>query len=241
MKTRADFATAIADLNLSHVDRAVALLWFYRQTQQFEERSATELARDLHDEGFPRPNVTRLAANLQRSHSTVRGKRTGTFQVDVRRLSSLEKTYGSLLGGKPVAVTGAVLGPDTVVGTRVYLEKLVHQINGAYEYNFFDGCAVLCRRLIESLVIEIYISRDRHHEIQSDGVFYSLDRLLTHLKADSTIALARGTPKTLDDVKTMGDTAAHDRTYITQQLDIDDLKTRYRKLISELLSLANIR
>src|SRR5207247_9934689 len=114
------------------------------------------LAKDLHDEGFPKPNVTRLAADLQRSHSTVSGKRTGTFQIDVRRLSSLEKTYGPLLGGKPVAVTGAVLDPNTVAGTRVYLEKLVHQINGTYEYGFFDGCAVLCRRLVESLVIEIY-------------------------------------------------------------------------------------
>ena len=44
----------------------------------------------------------------------------------------------------------------------------------------------------------------------------------------------------MDEVKQIGDTAAHDRTYITQQGDIDDLKTKYRKLISELLVLAGI-
>jgi len=33
----------------------------------------------------------------------------------------------------------------------------------------------------------------------------------------------------MDEVKHLGDTAAHDRTYITAQVDIDDIKARYRK------------
>jgi hypothetical protein len=241
MKTRAEFARAIAGLTLSHVDRAVALLWYYRHTQEYEERSASELAGDLHDEGFPKPNVTRLASDLKRSASTVRGKRQGTFQVDVRRLKVLDDTYLPILGARQVKVVGAVLTPESVAGTRPYLEKLVHQINGAYDYGFFDACAVLCRRLMESLVIEIYLSRGRHGEIQQNGVFVSLDRLLARIKGDGTLALGRATPKTMDEVKQIGDTAAHDRTYITQQGDIDDLKSRYRKLISELLVLAGIQ
>lgn len=241
MKTRADFARALAELDSSHVDRAVAFLWYYRQSQEYEERSASDLATDLHDEGFPKPNVTRLAQDLTHSRSTVRGKRPGTFQIDVRRLPDLEKAYSPLLGAKRVKVTGAVLDPVTVAGTRVYLEKLVHQINGSYEYGFFDACAVLCRRLMESLLIEIYMGRNRHQEIQQNGVFLPLDRLLAHVKADKTVVLGRGTPKTMDEVKQIGDAAAHDRTYITQQSDIDDFRARYRKLLSELLNLAGIR
>ena len=38
-----------------------------------------------------------------------------------------------------------------------------------------------------------------------------------------------------------GVTAAHDRTYITQQIDIDDIKARYRKLISELLVASGLK
>ena len=45
----------------------------------------------------------------------------------------------------------------------------------------------------------------------------------------------------MDEVKRLGDTAAHDRTYITQQVDIDDLKARYRKLVAELLVLAGVK
>ena len=241
MKTRAEFAQALAGLDLSHVDRAVAFLWYYRHTQLYEERSASELASDLHDEGFPKPNVTRLGDDLRRCRDTVRGKRIGTFQVDRRRIAQLDDTYLEALGTKVAKVSGAVLPSDTATKTRVYLEKLVHQINGCYEYGFFDGCAVLCRRLMESLLIEIYVGKGRHHEIQQNGVFLPLERLIAHVAADRSIVLGRGTSKTLEDLKKLGDTAAHDRTYITQQLDVDDIKARYRKLIVELLAASGLK
>src|SRR5262249_47154840 len=113
MKTRAEFARAVADLNLSHVDRAVALLWYYRHTQEYDERSAANLAADLHDEGFPKSNVTRLAADLTKSASTIRGKRRGTYQIDVRRAKALDDTYLPILGARQVEVAGAILAPES--------------------------------------------------------------------------------------------------------------------------------
>jgi hypothetical protein len=80
-----------------------------------------------------------------------------------------------------------------------------------------------------------------YHEIQHNGVFVSLERLLAHIKADKSVALGRATPKAMDDVTLLGDTAAHDRTYITTQVDVDDIKARYRRLIAELLGLAGVR
>ena len=35
-----------------------------------------------------------------------------------------------------------------VRGTRGYIEKVVNQINGCYEKGWFDGCAVMMRRLV---------------------------------------------------------------------------------------------
>ncbi len=223
------------------MDRAVALLWYYRHTQEYEERSASALATDLRDEGFPKPNVTRLARDLKRSRHTARGKRPGTFQIDVRRVSALDEEYLPLLGIDRVKVSGAVLAGDALTGTRGYLEELAHQINGTYDAGFFDACAVLCRRLMETLLIEVYVHRQRHHEVQQNGVFVSLDRLLAHIKGDTTLALGRATPKAMDEVKQLGDTAAHDRTYITTRVDLDDIKARYRRLVGELLGLAGIK
>ena len=241
MADRSRFAKGIASLELSHTERAIAFLWFYRQTQEFEERTASELANDLHDEDFPKPNVTRLKDDLRRSRLTIKGRRSGSFQIDVRRLADLEEKYGKFLKTKKVDVQDAVIPNDWVAGTRVYMEGLVHQINGTYEYGFYDACAAISRRLMESLIIEIYIHDGRHHEIQNEGVFFGLERLIAHVRADKKLTLGRNTSKTMTEVKQLGDTAAHDRVYITSKQDIDDLRARYRRMLQDLLAACGIR
>lgn len=241
MADRARFAKSVAPLELSHTERAIAFLWYYRQMQDFEERTASELANDLHDEGFPKPNVTRLKRDLGRSRLTIKGRRAGSFQIDVRRLSDLEEKYGQFLKTKKVAVQDSVIPNDWVKGTRVYLERLVHQINGSYEYGFYDACAAMSRRLMESLIIEVYIYDGRHHEIQNGGVFLGLEKLIAHVRADNKLTLGRNTPKTMTEVKQLGDTAAHDRVYITSKQDINDLRPRYRRMLQDLLAACGIR
>lgn len=240
MKDRGEFLRALTPLGLTHAARSIALLWYYRQTQEFEERTAADLASDLQDEGFPKPHVTRLNDDLRRSRFVVRGRRPRTFQLDARRLNELDERYMDVLSVRRVEVGEPVLPREWVAGTRVYLEKLFHQINGTYEYGFYDACATLCRRLIESLLVEIYIHEKRHHEVQFNGVFLGLDRLIAHARHDSALSLGRNTPKVMTEIKELGDTAAHDRVYITLQADIDDVRARFRRVVRELLELAGI-
>src|SRR6266853_1132847 len=145
MVNRKQFARSISSLNLSQWELAVALLWYYRETQEYEERSASELRDDLHDEGFPPPNVTRLESALRKSRFVVKGKRAKTFKTDVRRLEELEKRFGSLLNRKEVPVSDSVIPNEWLMGTEPFFERIVHQINGTYESGFFDACAVLIR------------------------------------------------------------------------------------------------
>lgn len=241
MADRSRFAKGIASLELTHTDRAVAFLWYYRQTQEFEERTASELANDLHDEGFPKPNVTRLNRDIAKSRFTIKGRRARSFQVDVRRLSDLEAKYGEFLRLKKVEVQDSVISNDWVKGTRVYLEGMVHQINGTYDNGFYDACATMCRRLMESLIVEIYIHDGRTGEVQNNGIFLGLERLIAHVGADKKLSLGRSTPKTMKDVKQLGDTAAHDRVYITSKQDVDDIIPRYRRMLQDLLAASGIR
>ena len=241
MVTRQQFAERLAKLPLSHTDRAIAVLWYYRETQSFDERSPGELASDLHEEDFPKPNVTRLAKDLKKSRYTIAGKRKGTLQIDARKVDELNHKYLKLLGVPDVQVKGEYLPPEWTAGTRKYLEQLVRQINGCYEAGFYDGCATLCRRLMESLIIECYVTVGRTHEIQKNGVFVMLDALITAITSDRLMSLSRGTPAAMRDVKTIGDTASHDRTYITPKLDLDDIRLRYRHMIQELLGKARHR
>jgi hypothetical protein len=238
---RKEFASALAERDLTHVDRAVALLWFYRQTQEFEERAPSELAADLHDEDFPKPNVGRLKKDLTRSPFTIRGKRSGTFQIDVRRLAHLDTTYGPLIRLKTITPSDTIIPAEWVSGTRPYLVKLVQQINTCYDSGMYDASAVLCRRLMESLIIEVYVSQKRHAEIQQGGTFIQLGDLIRCLLSDSSIPKSKALRATPSVVKDVGDTAAHDRTYITRQTDIESFRLNFGRTISELLRLSGIR
>ena len=50
-------------------------------------------------------------------------------------------------GAKPK--TEMVLARSLVSNTRGYIERVVAQINGTYENGWYDGCAVMIRRLLE--------------------------------------------------------------------------------------------
>lgn len=240
MPTRATFARALATLHQTSAERAIALLWYYRQTQEFDERTASELANDLRGEGFPRPNVTRLHNELRRSRQTIRGKRQNTFQIHVRSLQELNDTYAPLAKLKLSPPSDSILPQEWLPGNRAYLERLFQQINACYDQGFYDASAVLCRRLMESLIIEVYISRGRHEEIQLTGYFLGLDALIRHLLNDTTIPKSQTLRKTAPEVKAIGDSAAHDRTYITRQTDIDSVKLNYGRTIAELLRLSGL-
>src|ERR1700757_3116845 len=60
-----------------------------------------------------------------------------------------------------LATTQPVIMMSLVRGTRGYIEKIANQINGAYENGWYDACAVMLRRLTETLIIETF----EHHGV----------------------------------------------------------------------------
>ena len=80
-----------------------------------------------------------------------------------------------------------VLPTSVVRNTRGYLEKVANQINGCYERAWYDACAVMIRRLIETLIIEVY----EHYKIAQNikgpsGDFFFLRDLITSLLNEPT-------------------------------------------------------
>ena len=177
---------------------------------------------------------------MKKSIYTIAGKRKGTFQIDVRRMSELDATYNELLDVIEVKVDESLLSSNWSSGRR-YLERIINQINGTYQFGYYDACAVLCRRAMESLIVEVYISKGREIEIKNpDNKFKGLENLITKVTSDFGNNLGRNSLSIMNKIKEVGDTAAHDRVYMTTETDIDDIKIKYRKLIYELLTLSGI-
>ncbi|MCB0541333.1 MAG: hypothetical protein KDE33_27745 [Bacteroidetes bacterium] len=140
------------------------------------------------------------------------------------------------------AQTQQILSFSVVKGTRGYIEKIVNQINGCYERGWFDGCAVMIRRLVETLIIECFEFYNLEDQIKNDnGDFLFLKDLVDRALNEKTWNLGRNTKKALPKLKDIGDKSAHSRRYIAHRRDIDKIIDDLRTVTQEFVYLANLK
>jgi hypothetical protein len=146
------------------------------------------------------------------------------------------------LTANPVPETEQVLSLDVVRPTRrTYIERIAIQANGSYEHQWYDSCSVMIRRLVETVIIELYEARGREGEIKnSSGDFLMLSGLVDAVLADKSWNLGREVKKTLPEIKSLGDRSAHTRRYIATKQDVDKVISGLRVVVEELLHLAGL-
>ncbi len=238
------FLKAIDEINLSATDRAAAILWYVGREDITQGMSAAQICKVFLDLGHPKQNISRINANLsanKKMFSRVPGKKDD-WRLHPRGRKELDISYESTLGlPKQPKATDSVLPKALFLGTRGYIEKVVLQINASYDSGLYDCCAVMCRRLVETLIIEIYESKTRTIDIKgSDGHFYMLADLLKIFEADSTFTVSRNAKKGLQDFKKLGDLSAHNRRFNARKVDIDQVQGGLRIACEELLHIAKL-
>lgn len=129
-----------------------------------------------------------------------------------------------------------------VKGTRGYVERVVNQINGCYEKGWFDGCAVMMRRLIETLIIECFEKHGIDHKIKNaNGDFLYLGDLVDKMLQETAWNLGRNTKQGLPKLKNIGDQSAHNRRYNAHREDVDKVSTDFRVACEELLYVSGLK
>ncbi len=135
-----------------------------------------------------------------------------------------------------------VLPFSLVKGTRGYIEKLVHQINGSYVATCYDACAVMARRLLETLIIEAFEHHRIDHKIKDvNGNFFHLQELVPLTLKEPAWNLGRKCKRLLPRLKDLGDRSAHDRRFNAHRVQIDRLASDLETVVQEFLSLAGLK
>lgn len=138
--------------------------------------------------------------------------------------------------------TQQVLPVSIVRGTRGYIERVVNQINGCYEKGWYDACAVMLRRLLETLIIESFERHGIASKIKnSQGDFFFLRDLIDASLRESTWNLTRNCKQAMPRLKDVGDKSAHSRRYVAQRGDVDPLLSDIRLVVQELVFLAGLK
>ncbi|QDP23946.1 hypothetical protein [Bradyrhizobium cosmicum] len=234
------FAQKISRLGLSEVGCAVALLWFIER-EGVTDVTPARLADLMHDLALKgKINLSRFTRQLLENADVIRGKVRGTVKLRLVSKSRLDGKYLPFCGSAtPTLTDDHILASDLFSAGPTYLARIVAQINGCYHYGFHDGCAVLCRRLMECLLILAFEKRGHGSVIRDgSGEYKGLGDIIRLAASGQYLKLTRGTDASMTAIKKLGDTGAHHPVYVTRQKDIDAYRLDYAKLISELAHFA---
>lgn len=138
--------------------------------------------------------------------------------------------------------TQSVILLSIVRGTRGYIERITNQINGTYENGWYDACAVMLRRLLETLIIETYEHYGLAGKIKNkSGDFFYLKDLIDKCLQETAWNLGRSCKQAMPKLKDIGDKSAHSRRYNAHRGDIDPLLADIRSVVQEFIYLAKLK
>jgi len=140
------------------------------------------------------------------------------------------------------STTQPVIPMSIVRNTRGYIERISNQANGAYENGWYDACAVMVRRLLETLIIETFEHQNLAAKIKNpSGDFLYLRDLIDRCLEETAWNLSRNCKRAMPKLKDIGDKSAHSRRYIAHKSDIEPHLLDIRLIVQELVFLAGLK
>lgn len=237
-----EFCHKLESLDLTVTEKALALLWFHDEKVPDVEMTAGELARLIHKTGLGNPHSTKLTDALRKTGLLL--QKGSRFSLKSLSRGKIRAQLDSILGAVQPSVDQDLgfLPRQVWVKTRGYLEKVAEQLNGCFQFEFFDAASVLIRRLIETLIIEAYEAQQNGAEIKDrDGHYLMLSGLINAATGPKGIGMGREGEKALRAVKELGDRSAHNRRYNAVKADLEKVQSGVRVAVDELINIARLR
>ncbi len=124
---------------------------------------------------------------------------------------------------------------------RGYLLAVGRQMNGCFVKGWYDACAVMMRRLIETSLVEAFEACGLSAKVKDGrGEFLQLTGLIDAALSEPTWNLTRQTKAALPRLRDVGHTSAHSRYFTAQKGDIERVQPDCRVALQELLSRAKL-
>ena len=199
-----------------------------------------DIVMHLQNVGQPISNTSRLKKYLAKSKDFKKISEN-EYMITPASRQKLSTEYGKLINNEDIIVSGnEVLDESLFIGKRGYLDKLIKQINHCYRNNCFDACAVCMRRVFEITLILAYEKKDVQDQIKENGDYVMLEKIVADAVKNKSLHISRSR-KEYDEIRELGNYAAHKIHYNTRKKDIDEIKQTYRVCLEELYYIAGLK
>lgn len=238
MKDVSAFLKSLADDDTTVNERAVYVLWWHSRDDHSASRTPKEICDDMESAGYARPNTTRLRQALEDDPRTAAAS-NGRFRIKINKRTPLDSILNRKVADTPPPKSNSVLDLALLTEARPYNQRVAAQVNAAYDVRLFDCSAVMCRRLIESLIIDAYEHAKHDGDIKgADGNFLMLNGLVSKIESANVLNISRNAITALKKIKALGDLSAHSRRYNAKASDIEPLRHDLRVAVEDLLHLS---
>lgn len=199
---------------------------------------AANVFRDLTSSTAGGVTATAELIDTAFSATTVTADRSSTAR---ELIFSLRTTHQESATAATTELPGYFPQSILVQAKRGYIITVGRQMNGCYYQGWFDGCAVMMRRLLEIAIIEAFEAKHIGSKIKdANNNYLMLSDLVAKALAEPAWTLSRNTKKHLPRLKDTGHMSAHGRYFHARREDLDQLQEGCRVVIEEFLHHASL-
>ncbi len=195
----------------------------------FRERVAEEIEKE--SKGF-------RERSAKRTHLKRRGQDNKTSSPEREERQESEQQKPPKSGGEGPIVTDAFIDPEIFRDCPTFISFLVPQINGCWDRGWFEACALVVRRMLETLIIHLYEKRGWASEIKTNEGYMKLQNLVDKVCGDGRVGLGKRPKEGLGHLKIIGDVAAHDYRVRVRKSDLERRRTELRLACERLIFIA---
>jgi hypothetical protein len=131
---------------------------------------------------------------------------------------------------------------EIVDGSRGYVVNVTRQANRCFQNDSFDACGVMVRRLLETLIIEVFEKKGIAEKIKdSSGNFFMFTDLVSKLINTPETPVGRATKKELSTIATVLNNCAHSRTFNISKTQLVQYQAFVVIAVQELMGLWDVK
>jgi hypothetical protein len=164
---------------------------------------------------------------------------TASIRLELHReLSHSLKTQWQDTKLHSASASGVDFFPQTILDKtkKASVIAIGRQINGCFDHAWYDACAVMMRRLLETSIIEACEHKGIADKIKdTDGNYFQLSKLIDIVIANTKLSLSRNSKQNLPKLRDVGHLSAHSRYFHASKSDLEKIQGGCRIALEEML------
>lgn len=122
--------------------------------------------------------------------------------------------------------------------TRGYLVAFATEAASCYDYNLYNSCFFMLRKLFETLIIELFERNGLEAKIKNgSGGYLFLSDLIRIMMSEKTWHFTKIVREEIPKIKKLADSSVHSKRFSAKKSDIDNIKTDLRIIFQEFIGL----